>query len=140
MRRSVLASLSPSVGRAVGAPVAALVTAGLGWFVGASTARSAVAAVAVAALVLLLRTAEPVETGWPEPPGRRTRPGWHVVAGAQRALEGARTDRDDRRAVQHRLDALQAQGTDPRIDAARAAVGLPAAGPRTGTVTTRTPR
>jgi hypothetical protein len=122
----VLVSLRPGARRSAAAVLAALLTAAMGWFVGADGARSVVAALAVAALVLLLRTADPAETRWPQPPARRTRPGWHVVAGAQRAMEAARTDRDDRRSVQRRLDAVQAGGADRRIDAARAAVGLPA--------------
>lgn len=130
MRRSVLASLRPSPARLGAAALAVLLVAGLGWLVGAGAGRTALAAVAVAALGLLLRTSEPTETRWPDAPARRTRPGWHVVAGTQRAMEAARTDRDDRRTLARRLDAVQSGGPDPRLDAARAAVGLPVATPR----------
>lgn len=126
MNRSVLVALRPSRQRVVAAVLAGLLTAGLGWFVGAGALRTALACVAVVVLAVLLRTSEPLETRWPDLPAPRTRPGWHVVVGAQRAMEAARTDRDDRRGVALRLDAAEAGGPDPRIDAARAAVGLPA--------------
>ncbi len=127
MRRSALVGLRPGVARLLASLAAAVTAAGLGWFVGAPPSRTALAAAAVLALGLLLRTAEPMETRWPAPPARRTRPGWHVVSSTQRAMEAARADRDDRRALAARLDALDAAApvADPRTDAARAAVGLP---------------
>jgi len=122
---SVLVALRPGGGRAVGALLGGLLAGCLGWLVGADAARTVVGALAVGALALLVRTSEPTETRWPDPPSRRTRPGWHVVAGTQRALESARTDPHDRRSLERRLDLLAPGGPDPRLDAARAAVGLP---------------
>ena len=130
MSRSVVHTLRPGGSRVVGAVLAGLLTTGLGWLVGADVLRTVVGALAVVPLVLLLRLAEPAEARWPVPPARRTRPGWYVVAGTQRAMEAARTDRDDRRTLQQRLDRLAAAGPDPRLDAARAAVGLPGPDPR----------
>lgn len=123
--RSALHELRPTPGRLLGALATAAVVVGLGWFVGIEPGRVAGLAVAGAALVLLARVAPPVEASWPDAPGRRTRPGWHVVATTQRLLTSARTDRDDRAVVAARLDRLAGTGGhDPRVDAARRAVGL----------------
>ncbi len=117
--------MRPGATRLVWGVAAGALTAGFGWFVGVGAGRTAVGVVAVVLLALLLRTSEPLETRWPDLARPRTRPGRHVVSGVQRSLEAARTDRDDRRSVAARLDALEAGGPDPRIDAARTAVGLP---------------
>lgn len=134
--RSPLRQLRPTGSRWVGAALAAGVVAGLGWFVGLGVDRTALGVVAAVALVLLARTAEPVEAWWPDPPALPTRPGWHAVASTQRLLESARTDTGDRDAARTRLDRLPAD--DPRVGEVRAVVGLRAPGPPTDRPTSPT--
>lgn len=102
--------------------MAAVATAGLGWFVGFPADRVALAVLAVVVLVLVARADEPVEGWWPEAASRPTRPGWHGVAATQRLLETARTDPGDRAVVRARLDRLPPD--DPGALAVRRTVGL----------------
>jgi hypothetical protein len=107
-----------------GAVLVALAAGALGWFVGVDPGRTVVAALALAALALVARTGEPLEAAWPEPPGRRTRPGLHVVASTQRQLEGARTDVGDRQALTERLARLERTGHHEVAAHVREVVGL----------------